>query len=435
MKQINRMIATVLLLSLLACGAVVLFTQESWKMNNGRDKVELSRAKVSINRYEENIGQPVASLDQLLAFEEIDHCFILDVAFHAWDEHPEAAIQMLLQQSGEHFALHATEKGCYRIDYQTDTAGYLSGIRITLIAVISIFGLICLLILVYIKMNVVKPFQRLSDLPYELSKGNLTVPIEESKNKLFGRYLWGMNMLRENLEQAKERELFMVKEKKVLLLSLSHDIKTPLSAIKLYGKAFEKNLYRDEEKKQQVARGICEKADEIEAYISKIVQASNEDFLDFDISCTEYYIADVIKEIDAYYNEKMKLSQIIFEIGKYTNYLVYGDPARLVEVLQNIIENAIKYGDGKQILIHFRNDEEGYAITVENTGCTMEKRELPHVFDSFFRGSNTGRQPGSGLGLYICRKLMHMMDGEIVANIREEEQERFMCVTVYVKKA
>lgn len=435
MKQINRMIATVFLLSLLACMAVLYFTQESKQMNSGRDMVELNRAKITIKHYEERMGEPAGSLEELLAFETMEHSFISGVSFQAWSKHPENAVQVLMQQSSSHYVLYATEKGCYRIDYETDTNGYFAGIRICVIAIISGIGLICVAILIYIKSNVAKPFQRISDLPYELSKGNLTVPIEESKNKLFGRYLWGMNMLRENLEQAKERELSLVKEKKLLLLSLSHDIKTPLSAIKLYGKAFEKNLYNDEEKKQQVAKGICEKADEIEAYISKIVQASNDDFLDFDVSCGEYYMADVIQQIDAYYNDKMKLSQITFEIEKYTNYLVYGDAARLVEVLQNIIENAIKYGDGKRIAVRFRNEEEGYAITVENTGCTMESRELPHVFDSFFRGSNAGKQPGSGLGLYICRKLMHLMDGEIVANIKDEGNARFMCVTVYVKKA
>lgn len=64
---------------------------------------------------------------------------------------------------------------------------------------------------------------------------------------------------------------------------------------------------------------------------------------------SEIYIRDVLDYIREYYEEKMALNQIVFEVGEYSNCLVYGDVDRLQEVLQNIIENAIKYGDGKRI--------------------------------------------------------------------------------------
>lgn len=58
-------------------------------------------------------------------------------------------------------------------------------------------------------------------------------------------------------------------------------------------------------------------------------------------------------------------------------------------------------------------------ITVENTGEVLPAEELPHLFDSFYRGSNAGSQEGSGLGLYICRKLMHKMNGDVF--LKQEE--------------
>ena len=74
----------------------------------------------------------------------------------------------------------------------------------------------------------------MSNLAYELAKGNLSLPVKEENSKLFGRFLWGMDMLREKLEDNKARELEFQKEQKTLILSLSHDIKTPLSSIELY---------------------------------------------------------------------------------------------------------------------------------------------------------------------------------------------------------
>ena len=63
----------------------------------------------------------------------------------------------------------------------------------------------------------------------------------------------------------------------------------------------------------------------------------------------------------------------------------------------------------------------------------MDKLELTHIFDSFYRGSNVGNQKGSGLGLFICRKLMHLMEGEILANILSDESGQTMEVKVILK--
>ena len=69
-------------------------------------------------------------------------------------------------------------------------------------------------------------------------------------------------------------------------------------------------------------------------------------------------------------------------------------------------------------------------ISVKNSGCTLSEPELPHIFDSFWRGSNADKIGGSGLGLYICRQLMHKMDGEIFA----EADKGFMTVTAVFQK-
>jgi signal transduction histidine kinase len=125
----------------------------------------------------------------------------------------------------------------------------------------------------------------------------------------------------------------------------------------------------------------------------------------------------------------MKLRSVDFTIGSYNNKLIKVDPDRLVEVIQNIIENALKYGDGRRISMDI-NEEDGKRIvfSIKNTGCTLEKRELANIFESFYRGTNTGKQEGSGLGLYICRRLMHLMDGEIYADIISEDGEDVMKV-------
>ena len=305
----------------------------------------------------------------------------------------------------------------YRFDYNSNgysNKTYFMGI---VNAILGVIAILFIAVMLYIKYAILAPFERLSSLPYELSKGNLTTPVKETKNRFFGKFLWGIDILRENIEQQKQRELEMQKEKKTLLLSLSHDIKTPLSAIKLYSAALSKNLYPDAKKQQKIAESITGKADEIEGYVSQIITASRKDFLSLEVNMGEFYLSELIEKITEYYSEKLALIKTDFNIGKYKNCLLSGDLNRSVEVLQNMMENSLKYGDGRRVELIFPEDDECVQIALTNGGCTLSVDDLPHIFESFWRGANAESIRGSGLGLYICRQLMHKMNGEIFAEI------------------
>lgn len=306
----------------------------------------------------------------------------------------------------------------YRFDYAAAKANpksYLLPVNLSLGAV----SLLMIGVLLYIRQRILMPFEQLANVPYELSKGNLTVPIRENKSRFFGRFVWGVDLLRENMEQQKQRELALQKDKKTLLLSLSHDIKTPLSAIKLYAKALSKGLYPDAAKQHEIAESINNKADEIELYVSQIICASKEDFLSLTVRPGEFYLSELLKQVEVYYRDKLELVKTDFQMGSYSNCLLQGDLERGIEVLQNILENAIKYGDGARIRLEFSEEDGCILVCVRNSGCTLPDAELPHMFDSFWRGSNAENRSGSGLGLYICRQLMHKMNGDIFAQIKD----------------
>ncbi|MBR7163199.1 MAG: HAMP domain-containing histidine kinase, partial [Clostridia bacterium] len=211
----------------------------------------------------------------------------------------------------------------------------------------------------------------------------------------------------------------------------SHDLKTPLSEIKLYSQALARGLYPDKDKQIEIANRINEKTDEIESYVSQIITASREDFLNFDVSVGEFYLKELVDKIVSHYSEKMALVRTDFALGEYGNCLLKGDLDRSVEVIQNLMENAIKYGDGRHISMDFGVEEDCVLIGVTNSGCTLPEGEINHIFESFFRGSNADKQKGSGLGLYIARQLMLKMDGETFARITGDE----ITVTAVFRKA
>lgn len=319
--------------------------------------------------------------------------------------------------TGSDYSVRDIDGELYRFDYVYENRSGKRKIVFTVNMMLCIMAMAVIGILVYVRNKILSPFEQLTNVPYELAKGNLTVPVKESKSRFFGKFVWGIDLLRENMEEQKQRELMLRKENKTLLLSLSHDIKTPLSAIKLYADALRKNLYSDHGKQAEIAGKINQKADEIEEYVSRIIAASREESVSPEVENSEFYLSELMKNILNYYVEKLAERKTEFHTAEYGDCLLAGDLDRSVEVLQNIMENAIKYGDGHVIRIDFSEEENCKLITVKNSGCTLADTELPHIFDSFWRGANARNIQGSGLGLYICRQLMHKMNGEIFARI------------------
>ena len=307
----------------------------------------------------------------------------------------------------------------YRFDYsyQADNTSAIKSFNICF----GVTAAFVLLLLLFLFIRIIRPFEKISAYPTELAKGNLTAPLKDSKSKYFGKFLWGLDLLREKLESQRSAELALQKQNKTMVLSLSHDIKTPLGVIELYAKALEKGLYKDEQKKKEVAVGITEKCEDIRGYVDGIVKTSSEDFLNLEVNNGEFYLSALIDKIKAFYTDKLSLLKIDFAVDAFSDHILSGDLERSIEVLQNIIENAVKYGDGKRIRIAFSREDDCQLIHIRNSGCTLSKNELPHIFDSFWRGSNTGSNNGSGLGLYICRTLMRKMNGDIFAEIQNEE--------------
>lgn len=433
MKKMNRLIFLVIIgFVVLMCLVNSYLWQKNFQGTDREYRVSINRMKEAAAAFEQEKKEAPASLEELIQFAGVEeYPLITGLYVMELKNSTKEEVEYFLCEEPEDYVVFVTKDYYYKVTYLSDGTAkgqiviLVNGIALILLGAVVVF-------LLYIRQRLLLPFYNLSELPFELSKGNLTIPLQENKDRFFGRFVWGMDLLREHLEENKARELELQKEKKLLLLSLSHDIKTPLSAIKLYAKALSKNLYQEEAKKREIAENINEKVDEIEGYISEIVEASNEDFLLFDVNNREFYIREALEQIREYYEEKMALNQIEFGIGVYRNCLVYGDAERLVEVLQNIIENAIKYGDGRKIWLEISREEEECEIRVFNTGCMLPDKEIPHIFDSFFRGSNVGKKPGSGLGLYICRQLMHLMEGEVTASVISEERENIMVVLVAV---
>lgn len=413
MKKFDVLIVT-------ACILYLVLSASCYVMLQGQDTGEHMGYKVEMNRIMQGLEkESTFSKPDLHGMNEIK-----DVQFLSIETRSKQDIQSFYRNhNGVNTAvqpLFLQEKlvGYVRFDYIRSAAGH-SGLWL-LEGILLAVWLMVISVLWYIRQNILKPFHVISEMPYELSRGNLQSEPEESKSRYFGKFVWGIAMLRDNLDVAKRRELKLEKEKKLLLLTVSHDTKIPLNAIKLYTKALKEQVYGTREEELHAVEQIAHQAQQIEESIKEIMSTVSEDILAIEVADSEFYLKEYIDKVRKYYEPKCKLVMTELIIGKYENRLLRGDIDRALEAMENLMENAFKYGDGRRIAIRFHEEDYCQVIEVVNTGAVVAEDEMPHLFDSFYRAANASGKEGNGLGLYIDRQIMRKMGGEIYARRTED---------------
>ena len=311
-------------------------------------------------------------------------------------------------------------------EYTFEDYGYSKLILLMNIA-IAVCMLLVLAYSIWIYRNVLAPFNRLSDYPERLSKGDLTEKLPESRNRFFGKYIWGMNMLSDKLENDRDTIRRISDEHQNLVTVLVHGIKTPAANIKLLSEAIATGLYDPEgkinDKDAELAGKIESNADEIERIVTEAVDTANVTIFDYDPKKKPFYRDEIKDFIEEEYSNRLKVGRIPFSIESEGNPLIDSDKDGVCRILRQFMDNAIKYGDGTGITLRMDKTDEGHFITVINKGEPLPESELPFVFNSRWRGSNSSEVKGSGIGLYEARYIARHLGGDIRMRSGNDETE------------
>lgn len=281
-------------------------------------------------------------------------------------------------------------------------------------------------IILYIHHRILKPFQRFSVYPERLSKGSFTDKLPETKNRYFGKFVWGVNMLGDKMTYDKKHINRLIEERQTLLASIAHGIKTPVSNIKLYANAVETGLYQPDgvpnEKDAEIAVKIDKNADDIANLVQEMIQTSMEGLVDFEPNPQSFYSKEIKEYIEEEYTNRVKVLKIPLEVECVNNTLVTSDKIGILRILSQFLENAIKYGDGTGISVVIEKQEEGHYFTVRNKGDKVPENEIPYLFNSFWRGSNAEKVEGSGIGLYEAKQIALRLSGDVFARYMKDAE-------------
>lgn len=262
----------------------------------------------------------------------------------------------------------------------------------------------CFAYFYYLCIKIIRPFQELKQFAAEVSKGNLNFSLKRRKNNLFGAFTESFDMMREQLLLAREREYQANKNKKEMVASLSHDIKTPVTSIKLTSELL-LELEKEPHLKTKIQM-IYNKTEQIEELITNLFQTTLQELEHLIVTPIETYSSHLKSMIqDADYKGTAAISSI-------PDCMLFVDELRLSQIFSNVISNSYKYAD-TDILITASLSDTHMILSIKDKGNSLLEDEIPLLFNKFYRGSNSADHNGSGLGLYICKRLIEQMQGDM----------------------
>ncbi len=273
---------------------------------------------------------------------------------------------------------------------------------IVLSAAIAVNCFICMGYVAYIRFAVIRPFRKLKGFAERVAGGNLDVPLKMDRRNLFGAFTESFDIMRSELKKARIAEARANTSKKELVAKLSHDIKTPVASIKAVsevGLALSAN-----EKDKANYMQIIGKADQINTLVTNLFTATLEELQQLNVSPANIESKQIKTMLEsADYLHKATVPDI-------PECLVYADPLRLQQVLDNIFANSYKYAQ-TEITVGIKKSDERIGIIIEDFGGGVLQSELPTLKEKYKRGSNAENIEGAGLGLHISDYFMKEMQG------------------------
>ena len=276
----------------------------------------------------------------------------------------------------------------------------------------------------WIYRSIATPLVKLKKATQNIKEGNLDFVLEVEGDDEFSELCRDFEEMRKRLKESAEEKVLMDKENKELISNISHDLKTPITAVKGYVEGIMDGVADTPEKMDRYVKTIYNKTNEMDHLINELTFYSKIDTnripYTFSKLNVEDYFSDCAEEVG------LELETRGIELV-YANYVesgiqVIADGEQIRRVIHNIISNAIKYMDKPKGIIQIRVKDVGdfIQVEIEDNGKGIAAKDLPSIFDRFYRTdvSRNSSKGGSGIGLSIVKKILEDHGGKVWATSR-----------------
>jgi PAS domain S-box-containing protein len=208
------------------------------------------------------------------------------------------------------------------------------------------------------------------------------------------------------------RQKHMELQKDTFINTVSHELKTPIATIKGFGQLLRKsNIANDDRGKNYLNRMLVQ-AERVDKLLQDLLDVSR-------IESGKLTFNDEEIEVNLLISELVQDLQLIYPthtllLVENAKCKIYGDRSRILQLITNLVDNAVKYSpDAKEVLISLFCDEEFATVGVQDFGAGIVKGNEPFLFDKFYQVNNVYKTPGLGIGLYVCKEIINRLNGKI----------------------
>ena len=296
-----------------------------------------------------------------------------------------------------------------------------------LVSVILIMAMTCSFLMAWIYRSILTPIETLKKATRNIRDGNLDFEVEIGDDDEIGELCADFEEMRIRLKESTEEKVVFDSQNKELISNISHDLKTPITAVKGYVEGLLDGVADTPEKQEKYLRTIYNKANDMDRLINELTFYSKIDTnripYTFNKINVKEYFDDCFEDIG------MEMSQqqisLSYDNKVAPDVMVIADAEQIKRVINNIVGNSVKYMDKPNTSIAIRVTDVGdfVQVEIEDNGRGIAAKDLPYIFDRFYRTdtSRNSSKGGSGIGLSIVHKVMEDHGGKVWATSREGE--------------
>lgn len=219
------------------------------------------------------------------------------------------------------------------------------------------------------------------------------------------------------------REAELAAMKVDLVSRVSHELKTPLSMIKMYGETLGMGRTKNEQQASQFAAIISREADRLTTWIDRILDFSRHESGEITYHKEQTDISDLVGQVTEAYRPHLEAANVRLITNLEENLHAEVDPGMLESAVVNLLENAVKFTrpseSERPVELTLKRDADLAVLEVRDRGVGIPPRETDRIFDSFYRASTAGEVRGAGLGLSLVQHFARAHDGTVQATPRE----------------
>ena len=267
--------------------------------------------------------------------------------------------------------------------------------------------------------HIMEPLDELNEGARRVQENNLTQDILYVGDAEFEKVCTTFNNMQEHILEEQEKNRKYECARTDMIAGISHDLRTPLTAIKGSIKAMLDGVAATPEMQEKFLNAAYRRTGEMDVLLNQLFYLSKLETGNMPLDIREINLTDFLAKYVCGKQEVLNQTEIeLHAVLQERNYFAKIDPEQMQRILDNLVENSVKYSEKSpvHVEISLKSEKEKLHLRVSDDGTGVDEEKLPHIFEEFYRGDESrNKKEGNGLGLYIVKYLIEAMGGSVRA--------------------